>query len=250
MSFVIVLNISPHSHACFLELHQLLDSLEKWETDFWQCPGCWYLAVDFPVPSLCSLHVARSCPERTKITPSHSIQPQVLPAVRTWPKLSSGIRSAASGTVKEEAVAGFWSVRKQIPLLGRQPCGILSGLLLLVHMGITSTLCLVWLCLPSWLLQTAGPDWYPLHLFSPKQLYSCFPFSHCLWQRHCCRQPPWALSISLLSFTNLHMVFLFHLPFFFFPFQLVKIHASCILSHLWLSCCPLCISCSIQACCC
>lgn len=198
MSFVTVLNISPHSNSCFLELNRLLASLKKWETNFWQCPGYWYFAVDFPVPSPCFLRGARSCPEHTRTTPSSSIQPQALQsAVSSWPKLPSRIRSAASGTVKEEAAAGcnLWWMLK---LLGGQPCGILSG----IRQALFGT----------------------------------------LWH--------WASPCSHLLICTCWLVFFkFRLPFFSFPFQLMKIHDSCILSHLWPSCCLLCIPCSIQACC-
>lgn len=156
MSFVTVLNISPQSHACFLELHQLLGSLEKWETNFWQCPGCWYFAVDFPVPSLCSLYAVLSTQEQ---------HPAAASSHRHCSQQSAPGQNFPLGSDLQHQE--LWRKRQQLvsPLIGVEADTTLER---------TALWCPIWvpafgacghnfflvlsLCLISWLLQAAEPD--------------------------------------------------------------------------------------------
>lgn len=94
-------------------------------------------------------------------------------------------------------------------------------------MGITASLCFVWLCLASWLLQTISSVWLiPCsHPFPLKQLYSCLPFSSFSWkylgqQRHCVAdRPPFStehLSALIYQVCICFFFISFHLPFVFF----------------------------------
>lgn len=81
--------------------------------------------------------------------------------------------------VKEEAEASFGSDQcgSRYHSWG-QACGVLYGLLPLVHVGITASSCFVWPCLASWLLQSfSSALLIPPSPFSPRQLYYCLPFS-------------------------------------------------------------------------
>lgn len=224
----------PHSHSCFLELHRLLGSLEKWQTNFWWCPGCWYFAVGFPVPSLCYLHgpgaVLSTQQQRPATASSHRHCRQQSVPGQNFP-LGSGLQHQELGRKRQQLVSPLTGVEADTTGLSSQEwypawvtalgaCGhsFLLVLSLTEPYLLTPSDCRAWLTAPAPLLPKAALFLLSLLPLLVVKTLACSPLWH--WASPCSHLP-----ICMGFFCFICLFFPFH--FSWWTFMLLAFYLIC-----------------------